>query len=447
MKSIGIRYWWGALAALGILGTTVSSATAQYAPPNGRGQTPARFAYSGSSMRIAQAPATSTPTAPPQPIADDGGSEPYVDDSEGVYAVSAVDSGDGLWQAPPALPKTDGSQGCWDNCQSCFDNTGCCPRRCGCWYGGADYLLAKPHFSQGYAAIVCTTTTSTATTPNVSTLTENAVPFPYRYSSMYRVFLGYHLSDCGGDINFTYWNLQSTAATTLGPANVTNGSNVIFGQVLNNPADGQFLNASSGIRVNIFDIDFSKYLIYGGPGRPCDSNFCPRWDMRWFAGARIAQVNRFDNNSVVNPDGSTSASGMINANFYGAGPKIGIQARRYIGASQRFSVYAKGSMSLLLGQFHGSRTQNVPGDTLTPTSITTANDNTSRVIPVTDIEVGGSYQLCPQFFVSAGYFVQCWWDLGYGETIGTGAVTSFGALDTSNIMAWTGLFVRAELFF
>ena len=71
------------------------------------------------------------------------------------------------------------------------------------------------------------------------------------------------------------------------------------------------------------------------------------------------------------------------------------------------------------------------------------------MIPVTDIEVGGSYQIYPQFFVSAGYFVQCWWDLGYGETIGTGRglMTSFGALDTSNIMAWTGLFVRAEMFF
>ena len=118
---------------------------------------------------------------------------------------------------------------------------------------------------------------------------------------------------------------------------MTDGTNIILGQVLNNPADGQFLNASSGIRINIFDVDFSKYLIYGGAGEPCDCNFCPRWDMRWFAGVRIAQVNRFDNNQVVNPDGSIAALGMINANFYGAGPKIGIQARRYIGQSQRLS--------------------------------------------------------------------------------------------------------------
>ncbi len=170
--------------------------------------------------------------------------------------------------------------------------------------------------------------------------------------------------------------------------------------------------------------------------------------MRWLAGVRIAQVYRFDNNQITNPDGSIAALGMINANFYGAGPKVGFQIRRYFGPQQRLSVYAKSSMSLLLGQFHGTRTQNIPGDVNTPTSITTAIDNTSRVIPVTDIEVGGSVQLYPSFFVSAGYFVQAWWDLGYGETISAGGLaTSFGALDTSNIMAWTGMFVRAEFFF
>ncbi|HTU25832.1 MAG TPA: Lpg1974 family pore-forming outer membrane protein, partial [Pirellulales bacterium] len=338
-------------------------------------------------MRIAQAPTPAPPQSAPPPTAGSDSSDPFTDDVGEAGGMGPV-SEDGLWQAPPSLPSACGD----DCCDDCFDDVCCCVPRCSCWYGGADYLLAKPHFSQGYAAIVCQTTTNTSTSPNVSTLTENAVPFPYRYSSMYRVFLGYHLQRCGGDVNFTYWNLQSTAATTIGPAEVTNGTNVIFGQVLNNPADGQYLAASSGIRINIFDIDFSKYLIYGG-GNPCDCNSCPRWDMRWFAGVRIAQVNRFDNNQVLNPDYTATAYGNVNANFYGAGPKIGLQVRRYIGAAQRLSVFAKGSGSLLLGQFHGTRSQIIPGDSTTPTSVTTAYDNTSRVIPVADIEVGGTYQL------------------------------------------------------
>ncbi len=421
----------GGWLLLGIFGMTLLGASAEGQMNYSQGQR-STGGYR-QPMQLAQTPAPpptqSPPASRPQPNADDDGSDsPFADDPESVQT-GGGSGNNGLWQPPPELPTNNyGSGNCWMAVEQSCCNMGCCTPKCGCWYGGADYLLGKAHFSQGYAAIVCQTTTNTGVTPNTSTTTDTAVPFPYRYSSMYRVFLGYHLSRCGGDINFTYWNLQSTAATTLGPANVTDGTNIILGQVLNNPADGQYLNASSGIRINIYDIDFSKYLIYGGPGRPCDCNFCPRWDMRWFAGVRITQVNRFDNNSVVNPNGSTTANGMINANFYGAGPKIGIQARRYIGQSQRLSVYAKGSMSLLLGQFHSSRTQVVPGDTQTPTSITTANDNTSRVIPVTDIEVGGSYQLYPQFFVSAGYFVQCWWDLGFGETISTGTtglVTSF----------------------
>ena len=66
------------------------------------------------------------------------------------------------------------------------------------------------------------------------------------------------------------------------------------------------------------------------------------------------------------------------------------------------------------------------------------------MIPVLDIEVGGSFQVTPRFFVSAGWFFQCWWDLGFGETIDG---TNFGPLDTSNIMAWDGLFVRGEFLF
>jgi Legionella pneumophila major outer membrane protein precursor len=431
-------YRWAALAAMGMFGMTLLGASAEGQMNYRQGQR--SMAGYRQPMQLAQTPAPPPAQAaqPQQQNNDDSSDSPFADDPESVQT-SGASGGNGLWQPPPELPTCNS-----DGCQSCFQDA-CCPQKCGCWYGGADYLLGKAHFSQGYAAIICQTTTNTGVTPNTSTTTDTAVPFPFRNTSMFRAFMGYHLTQCGGDINFTYWNLQSTAATTIGPADVTGATNIILGQAQNNPADGQFLNAQAGVRVNLFDIDFSKYLIYGGPGAP---GCCPRWDMRWFAGARIAQVNRFDNNQVTNSDGSATALGMINANFYGAGPKVGLQIRRYIGESQRLSVYAKGSMSLLLGQFHGTRTQSIPGDTFTPTSITSAVDNTSRVIPVTDIEVGGSYQVMPSAFISAGYFVQAWWDLGYGETIGTGnGLAPFGSLDTSNIMAWTGLFVRAELFF
>ena len=214
--------------------------------------------------------------------------------------------GDGLWQAPPSLPSGSGRTAA--RIAGITRRLLCPAVRMLVWR--RRLFVGQAPFQPG----LCRDRLQYDDDDHHHARTSRRSPktrFPFRTAipACTAVFLGYHLSDCGGDINFTYWNLQSTAATTLGPANVTDGTNVIFGQVLNNPADGQYLNASSGIRMNIYDIDFSKYLIYGGPGKPCDCNFCPRWDMRWFAGVRIAQVNRFDNNSLSNPDGSIAATG------------------------------------------------------------------------------------------------------------------------------------------
>ncbi len=231
-----------------------------------------------------------TPAAP-LPADDNEQASPFADDPQstdvgpgggggpspapGCGAGCAPGCG-GMWQDPPSLPTCNS-----DGCQRCFDGF-CCPRPCGCWYGGADYLLGKAHFSQGYAALVCSTTTNTSVTPNVSNLTETAVPFPFRNQSMYRVFMGYHLgAGRNGDILFTYWN--AAPRPTLGPANVTDGTNIILGQVLNNPADGQFLNAQAGGAPSPTSISPSTWINGASPHAAR-----PRWDLRWLAGVRIA---------------------------------------------------------------------------------------------------------------------------------------------------------------
>ena len=57
----------------------------------------------------------------------------------------------------------------------------------------------------------------------------------------------------------------------------------------------------------------------------------------------------------------------------------------------------------------------------------------------------GSWQVAPYAFISAGWFFQCWWDLGQAENITAG--TSFGPLDSANILGFDGLFalVRTRL--
>jgi hypothetical protein len=317
--------------------------------------------------------------------------------------------------------------------------------RPGLWYGTVDYLLARSRFSQGVAEVRQTTTFDGTTTPAVSTQSSDSIQFPFRYQSSFRAGLGYRLLDCGGDIQFVYWRLTGSAQLSDGPASVESGSRVIFGQLGNNPGDGQFWNGTAGVTANVYDFDFAKCLAFGGPKTACDACFCPRWDLRWSAGVRAADISRFDNSSVTTSNGDLVSRGNINARFTGAGARVGLQGRRYFGQRGLVSLYGKASQGLLIGNYKSARTLITPGfDTETNTSVLTQHDTFARLVPVTDIEVGGSIQLAPYAFISAGWFFQCWWDLGQGETVPGG---SFGPLDTANILGFDGLFVRGELLF
>src|SRR5262249_34742106 len=212
-----------------------------------------------------------------------------------------------------------------------------------------------------------------------------------------------------------------------GPADVENVNPFIAGQLKNNPADGQFFTANAGITANIFDIDFAKCLSLGGPCGPCDPCGCPRWDLRWAAGVRVADISRFDNNFTSTAQGNTVTTANIDCRFVGAGPRIGIQGRRYFGCNGCLSVFAKGSQALLIGNYDMNRIKTTPGTQQVPTEVTAQFDTFARMIPVMDIELGGTWQVAPYTFVSVGWFFQCWWDLGWSETI---VGSNFGPLDT-----------------
>ncbi len=82
---------------------------------------------------------------------------------------------------------------------------------------------------------------------------------------------------------------------------------------------------------------------------------------------------------------------------------MGVEGRRYFGESYRWSMFAKGNMSLLLGDYDTTRTKVVG----TTTSIQT--DNYRRIVPVMELEVGFSRQLGQRTMLTAGYFFQSWW--------------------------------------
>jgi len=369
--------------------------------------------------------------------------DPATDGEDGYQLFSdPSSSGDSSWGS-------DGGTGCEaDFCDDCCDCGQCaeCCRGClgGFWFGGVDYLLFRPRLSNGVAAIRRQETT-TPGFPPTSTLSDTVIEYPWDYQSGFRVNAGYRLIEWGGEFQVSYWRMSSDSkVVTEGPADTLTNNPFIFGNLNNNPGNGQFLSAQTGVTANIFDMDFTKAISLGGPPEPYMPG-PPRWDLRFFGGARAGDIIRYNNNEVFNPDGTGVSFGNVGARFTGGGPRIGFQSRRYLGQNGFWSVYAKGAGSLLIGEFRMNRTLRVPSDGTTPNQLTTESNLGTRTIPVTDIELGLSWQPAPYTFVSVGYFWQAWWDLGQGE--GLCCASNFGALDTSNILGFDGLFVRGEMMF
>ena len=71
----------------------------------------------------------------------------------------------------------------------------------------------------------------------------------------------------------------------------------------------------------------------------------------------------------------------------------------------------------------------------------------TRLVPVTEIELGASWDFTERWTLSAGWFFAAWFDLGMGETQTSNILGGNGpqfVLDDSNIMSWDGLTARIE---
>jgi Legionella pneumophila major outer membrane protein precursor len=338
---------------------------------------------------------------------------------------------------------------CMNDCDSCFSPCGCCG-----WYAGAEYLLVRPSFSQD-TAYIQNTGTSPPGGPTVTTST--VVHQDFDYQSSVRAFLGYRFCDCGGEIRFTYWNYQNNGA--LQTAAVPDDGSVTYGgqNMVRADQPGQVLTVNNGLSMNVYDIDYSKCLCYGGCNScgcnscggnscGCGCNCCPVWTLKYSVGVRIADVNRFDNNSVSPPDlvSLPPDASFITASFIGAGPRVGLEGRRFFRGNQA-SLYAKCNFSLLLGEYDITETADTPDFTGALASVQRFVDDHDRMIPVAEIELGGDWQIRDCLHISAGYLFQAWWDLGAFEEP---HYTNFNfPVDDSNIMAFDGLFARIEYCF
>jgi hypothetical protein len=343
-----------------------------------------------------------------------------------------------LYDGEPGDCATCGPQGCGDgNCGGLSD---CVPcnyfAQCG-WYLGGDYLNARVNYSDPAAIVV----------RNVANggldFHDRIVPYDTGYQSTFRVNAGYRWGACGESLNFSYFNFTDNTVLDSPPvdANV-----VVAGPFALNCNPGERLHTGLEVEAHVYDLDYAKRIpICTSDCDPCGDGGCPPWAITWSAGARAGRLDLNSPTQLLAVNGAVLADALSEVSFVGAGPRVGLEGRRYMGEMQRWSAYGKSSLSLLLGQYDVEQrlTTVVPGG---PNTIGRQSHNYTRVVPVIDLEVGLSRQLGKKTLVTAGYFMQVWIDASTVNNLNQPGVAGLNPadVDDANMTMFDGFMLRIE---
>jgi hypothetical protein len=181
----------------------------------------------------------------------------------------------------------------------------------------------------------------------------------------------------------------------------------------------------SRLNVNVVDLDYGSQdipLASASPGQ--------LWDLKFNAGARIAGVY-FDSTA------SGFALGQhVSNNFFGAGPHLALDVRRYFPDFCGLALYGKVDTSVVIGQVHQHFTESFSPDGITFVSGSTTQSGT-QAVPTLGIELGLSWtpvHTLRWLRFTGGYALEQWWDVG----------TTHGS---SADLTYQGLFLRTEMHF
>ena len=313
----------------------------------------------------------------------------------------------------------------------------------GQFFVGAEYLNIRAEFSEATAYVI------TDLVANTSTWEQ----FDMDYSGSYRFYTGYRLCECGGEIRFTYTDIDTGGSFDSGPFDSVSGTVAITPPLeLGAPGTGDNISGVASVNIKNYDLGFTKTIPLGSPlccdtgcGECCGDGCgdccggccpqCPAWDIAWTGALRVANVD----STLGYASSSTGRTGQSVVSFDGIGMRGGVLGRRYIGKSGTASVYLKGDISLLLGDV----------DHYAVGSTTSINQiSSTQVVPVTELEAGATVFVLPNVSLTGGYLLAAWHDLGHRATYdfsSTGAeITHF---DDANLMTLDGWFIRAEAAF
>lgn len=322
---------------------------------------------------------------------------------------------------------------------------------------GAEYIYARASFSEALAYVLVDS--------NDPSGGEQWIEHDFGYESSYRFYGGYQFCDCNAAITFNYGRYRSSA-----DFNVTESATVEIFAPYETGTVGPNNNTLSGgasVEIDSYDLGVSRTIPLGSPlccpsggcgdtccgddcaGGCCDCGdgcgcWCPAWDITWSAGARFADVGWSRNNLATGLGGApTIDRSDTNLSFSGAGARVGLLGRRYIGRRGFASLYAKGDLSLLVGNMHIRTNTQVLGGA--PGPVLRSHENSARrMIPVTEIEAGLSAHVRNNITLSSGYFLAAWHDLGMRDTYDFNAF-QLSHYDDANILGFDGFFARAEV--
>ena len=231
------------------------------------------------------------------------------------------------------------------------------------FFGGADYLLLRTHFSQAIAYVQATDSLVNGL-PNES-VQAREINFPY--SSGFRTYVGYNFTPISG-VQFTYFHFANSATVGGTPASP---NQFFIDAYTDRTTFGQSIVSNSSISLNAFDLDYlGRFAVAGG-----------RLSLRPAAGARWATIRQHNDTSVHDPTLGTIGTGTFNTHFTGFGPHVSLLAQARHHPQSPFSLIARGGNSLLLGGFNNTSGAVFPG-------FASANQSAHCMLMVPVLEAG-----------------------------------------------------------
>ena len=264
------------------------------------------------------------------------------------------------------------------------------------WFGAVELNLVVPHIQNGLVAPV----TVAGGSPQVVHLPTAEL----EWTGAPRLEVGYRFPEGCGEVLASYRLLSSEGTDTIPNFDLDGGAGFL----------------RSRLSANVLDLDYSSR----------EFSLAPRWDMKWKAGVRLADIF-FDSRA----EGFFLEERTSNL-FYGAGPHLGLDLWRQIEDVPGLGLFLRLEGATVIGQIRQSFEQ---------TLVTqdgglaggAAEVHHTQAVPVFNLQLGLSWTPCwrgryRRF--AFGYEFERWWYLGQ-------------AGDSRAELTDQGIFFRAEFGF